>query len=194
MGGCVGGRKGERRREGEWERRRKKHTVCVEEAGHTSAGVRQHCQDVGGGSFGCPVKGQGMRSDCTTQTGHAPLCARAHGCHMAWHRHGGALERGTCSSLPRHPRRLTAQNVLHRGTEPRAVRGCARKTSQHTLTQRRHLVMTKPQESKEGRQYNYPKPFFVLRDTLCSCEAYGMRPMYRGKNMHTVADRLAVAH
>jgi hypothetical protein len=24
-----------------------------------------------------------------------------------------------------------------------------------------------------------PKPYLVLRDTLCSCEAYGMRPMYR---------------
>ncbi len=26
-----------------------------------------------------------------------------------------------------------------------------------------------------------PKPYLVLRDTLCSCEAYGMRPMYKGK-------------
>ncbi len=25
-----------------------------------------------------------------------------------------------------------------------------------------------------------PKPYFVPRDTLCSCEAYGMRPMYMG--------------
>ena len=26
-----------------------------------------------------------------------------------------------------------------------------------------------------------PKPYLVLRDTLCSCEAYGMRPMYKKK-------------
>jgi hypothetical protein len=26
-----------------------------------------------------------------------------------------------------------------------------------------------------------PKPYLVLRDTLCSCEAYGMRPMYKEK-------------
>jgi hypothetical protein len=24
-----------------------------------------------------------------------------------------------------------------------------------------------------------PKPYLVLRDTLCSCEAYGMRPMHK---------------
>jgi hypothetical protein len=28
-----------------------------------------------------------------------------------------------------------------------------------------------------------PKPYLVLpRDTLCSCEAYGMKPMYKEKN------------
>ncbi len=27
-----------------------------------------------------------------------------------------------------------------------------------------------------------PKPNLVLRDTLCSCEAYGMKPMYKEKN------------
>ncbi len=27
-----------------------------------------------------------------------------------------------------------------------------------------------------------PKPYIVLRDTLCSCDAYGMRPMYKRKN------------
>jgi hypothetical protein len=26
-----------------------------------------------------------------------------------------------------------------------------------------------------------PKPYLVLRDTLCSCEAYGMIPMYKEK-------------
>jgi hypothetical protein len=26
-----------------------------------------------------------------------------------------------------------------------------------------------------------PKPYLVLRDTLCSCEAYGMKPMYKKK-------------
>ncbi len=26
------------------------------------------------------------------------------------------------------------------------------------------------------------KPNLVLRDTLCSCEAYGMKPMYKKKN------------
>ncbi len=26
-----------------------------------------------------------------------------------------------------------------------------------------------------------PKPYLVLRDTLCSCEAYGMRPMCKEK-------------
>ena len=31
-----------------------------------------------------------------------------------------------------------------------------------------------------------PKPYLVLRDTLCSCEAYGMKPMYKKKTMrHT---------
>ncbi len=27
-----------------------------------------------------------------------------------------------------------------------------------------------------------PKPYLVHRDTLCSCEAYGMKPMYKEKN------------
>ena len=32
-----------------------------------------------------------------------------------------------------------------------------------------------------------PKPYLVLRDTLCSCEAYGMKPMYKKKEKSTLA-------
>ncbi len=30
-------------------------------------------------------------------------------------------------------------------------------------------------------QHTPPKPYLILRDTLRSCEAYGMRPLYKGK-------------
>jgi hypothetical protein len=31
-----------------------------------------------------------------------------------------------------------------------------------------------------------PKPYLVLRDTLCSCEAYGRKPMYKKEKMELV--------
>jgi hypothetical protein len=36
-----------------------------------------------------------------------------------------------------------------------------------------------------------PKPYLVLRNTLCSCEAYGMRPMYKEEqNQHPAVPKL----
>ena len=36
-----------------------------------------------------------------------------------------------------------------------------------------------------------PKPYLVLRDTLCPCEAHGMRPMYKGKNANAPSQILS---
>jgi hypothetical protein len=39
-----------------------------------------------------------------------------------------------------------------------------------------------------------PKPYLVLRDTLCSCEAYGMRPMHKETNQPLAAINICCMH
>ncbi len=41
---------------------------------------------------------------------------------------------------------------------------------------------------QHSRQY-----LVLLRDTLCSCEAYGMRPMYKGRKLHLCLIQCRVA-
>ena len=59
-------------------------------------------------------------------------------------------------------------------------------THMHTRTSQRKQNMPAPlptpppfvQITPTLPSFPPPKPYLVLRDTLCSCEAYGMRPMY----------------
>ena len=101
----------------------------------------------------------------------------------AWARAGQHRRRDVHGRWTRIDRQVRIHDILHRKQHSKGRRS----SMQHIVNQ--------PEAAMHWqgglRAYNpispnspilfLPKPYLVLRDTLCSCEAYGMRPMYKKK-------------